>query len=84
MAKYDEIVEGYREKQGDLRRQIAKLKGQAKMGTADQRATMEAIQRIERQIADLEKPSRDAVRRGRLQAKRPSGFGVKRTPHLPV
>ena len=55
MAKYDEIVEGYREKQGDLRRQIAKLKGQAKMGTADQRATMEAIQRIERQIADLEK-----------------------------
>ncbi len=49
MAKYDDIVEGYREKQGDLRRQIAKLKGgSAEAGTAA------VIQRAERQIADLE------------------------------
>src|SRR6476660_8793334 len=35
MAKYDDIVEGYREKQGDLRRQIAKLRGQIRMGSAE-------------------------------------------------
>jgi len=53
MAKYDDIVEGYREKQGDLRRQIAKLKGQIRKGSAEA-GTAAVIQRAERQIADLE------------------------------
>ena len=53
MAKYDDIVEGYQDKQGDLRRQITKLKGQVKMGTAES-GTAEAIQRIQRQVIDLE------------------------------
>ena len=53
MAKYDDIVEGYREKQADLRRQIAKLKGQVKMGTAET-GTAEAIRRIQRQVIDLD------------------------------
>ena len=35
MAKYDDIVEGYRDKQGDLRRQIARLKSQIRMGSAE-------------------------------------------------
>jgi hypothetical protein len=53
VAKYDDIVEGYRDKQGDLRRQIAKLKGQIKRGTAGA-GTAAVIQRAERQIADLD------------------------------
>ena len=53
MAKYDDIVEGYREKQASLRRQIAKLKGQIKMGSAEA-GTAAMIQRAERQIADLD------------------------------
>jgi len=53
MAKYDDIVEGYREKQVGLRGQIAKLKGQIKRGTAEA-GTAAVIQRAERQIADLD------------------------------
>ena len=53
MAKYDDIVEAYREKQGDLRRQIAKLKGQIRMESAEA-GTAAVIQRAERQITDLE------------------------------
>ena len=53
MAKYDDIVDGYREKQRGLRRQIAKLKGRIKMGNAEA-GTAEMIQRAERQIADLD------------------------------
>jgi len=53
MAKYDDIVEGYREKQVGLRGQIAKLKGQIKRGTAEA-GTAPVIQRAERQIADLD------------------------------
>ena len=53
MAKYDDIVEGYREKQVNLRRQIGKLKGQIRMGSAEA-GTAAAIQRAERQIGDLD------------------------------
>ena len=53
MAKYDDIVEGYLEKQASLRRRIAKLKGGIKMGTAEA-GTAAVIQRAERQIADLD------------------------------
>ena len=53
MAKYGDIVKGYREKQGDLRRQIVKLKGRIKTGSAEA-GTAAVIQRAERQIADLD------------------------------
>jgi hypothetical protein len=53
MAKYDDIVESYRDKQADLRRQISKLKGQISRGSAKAGAAA-VIQRAERQIADLD------------------------------
>lgn len=64
MAKYDDIVESYRDKQAGLRRQIAKLKGQVKMGTAET-GTAAAIQRIQRQVIDLD----EAVARCREKTK---------------
>ena len=64
MAKYDDIVEGYREKQVSLRRQIAKLKGQVRMGSAEA-GTAAMIQRAERQIANLD----GAIARCREKAK---------------
>jgi hypothetical protein len=65
MATYDDIADGYRDKQASLRRQIAKLKGAIKMGTAEAGAAA-AIQRAERQIADLE----GAIARCREKAQR--------------
>ena len=53
MAKYDDIVESYQDKQADLRRQIAKLKGQISKGSY-KAGTAAVIQQVERQIADLD------------------------------
>jgi len=64
MAKYDDIVDGYQEKQDILRRQIAKLKGQIRRGTAEA-GTATVIQRTQRQILDLDQ----AIARCREKAK---------------
>jgi superfamily I DNA and RNA helicase len=56
MARYDDIIEGYQEKQATLRRQIAKLRaGQKAAGAQTNGVDAATIHRTERQIADLDK-----------------------------
>ena len=57
MARYDDIIEGYQEKQATLRRQIAKLRAGQKAAGAQTNGVDAAatIHRTERQIADLDK-----------------------------
>ena len=69
MAQYDDIIEGYRDKQATIRRQIAKLRAMEKLagGKTNSPAATATIQRAERQIADLD----NAIARCREKAHRP-------------
>ena len=61
MAQYDDIIDGYRDKQAAIRRQIATLRAMEKLtgGQTDNPVATATIHRAERQIADLD----DAIAR---------------------
>jgi len=66
---YEKMIEGYRRKQVDLRRQISVLKS-GKLGVGGQKIGTDiaaTIRRTERQIADLDR----AIAKCHAKAKRP-------------
>jgi hypothetical protein len=56
MAQYDDIIDGYRDKQAAIRQQIAKLRAMEKLagGETNNPVATATIHRAERQIADLD------------------------------
>jgi hypothetical protein len=56
MAQYDDIIDGYRDKQAAIRQQIAKLRAMEKLagGQPNNPVATATIHRAERQIADLD------------------------------